>query len=120
MERLRYWNFLGEIFELEQAGGKCLELENQAARLLSRLQGGGRRPGEDPGLEEDLRGFLGGLSRELRAVTPRLPARPLGWSPAGPAALPQMGPSTAESRYGQSPSSGNRLQSPSTLKEVAG
>ena len=43
MEKLRYWNFLGELFELDDAWVKCLELEAQAARFLARL-GKGPRP----------------------------------------------------------------------------
>lgn len=82
MENLRYRNFLGEVFELEQAGAKCLELEDRAARLLGQLAGPSAPDLGDPELEADLRVFLGDLSRELRSVTPRLPARPLNW-PAG-------------------------------------
>lgn len=82
MEKLRYWNFLGEVFELEEAWVKCLELEGQAAHLLSRLRS---RPlaeaAEAELLAADLRGFLGALSRELRSVTPRPPAVPVGWLP---------------------------------------
>lgn len=79
MEKLRYWNFLGEMFELDEAWVKCLELEAEAARLLARLDNGPGPPSKpapaDIGLAAELRRFLGSLSRELRSVTPRPPAR---------------------------------------------
>ena len=79
MEKLRYWNFLGELFELDDAWVKCLELEAQAARFLARL-GEGPRPlalaaPADIGLAAEIRCFLGSLSRQLRSVTPRPPVR---------------------------------------------
>lgn len=81
MEKLRYWNFLGEVFELEGAWVKCLELEDQAAHLLSRLQARLTAGAAEAELAAELRGFLGKLSRELRSVTPRPPALPVGWRP---------------------------------------
>lgn len=74
MEKLRYWNFLGEMFELDEAWVKCLELEAEAARLLARLDDGSGPPA-DIGLAAEIRRFLSSLSRELRSVTPRPPAR---------------------------------------------
>lgn len=78
MDKLHFWNFLGEIFELDEAWVKCLELESQAARLLARLDEGpvalAKTAPADIGLSAEIRRFLGSLSQELRSVTPRPPA----------------------------------------------
>lgn len=73
MEKLRYWNILGEVFELDQAWGRCLEMEDQAAELLKALES----QGDSTRTILAVKDFLSHISPRLRSITPRPPARPL-------------------------------------------
>lgn len=68
MEKLRYWNFGGGVFELDEARVKGLDLADRAARRLFRLKA---RPADrlEPGRPDDSPSRKGsGPRREEGAV----------------------------------------------------